>query len=444
MCYLPALLKIVVEKGGNIIDYNRTDILTARARFECSEGHEWETRIGRVLKENSWCRKCKAKKAGLNKVEFTLKDYHKKAKEYGGKFLSKKYVKSTHKYKWQCKNGHIFKATWGNVRHNKWCKQCQYLTIEQMNEYAEKRGGKCLSEKYVNIKTKLKWECKYGHQWEARASIINQNNWCPKCKDSMGETVCRKILEFLFKKPFPKKRPTWLKYKRNLELDCYNRELKIALEYNGAQHYNENTFFDNNLKERKEMDAFKVKKCAEKKIFLIVVPYTIKSNKLYTLIRNKCLPYLTRETPENIDICELEIKDPKTERLNELQKMAEEKGGTVISDRYINNTTKIKFCCKEGHEFKSTFSVVLSGSWCSKCAFNWFRNIGFEKSKEFAKENKGTLLSVDYDNAKKKLEWKCKNDHVFKRNIDNMKNRKNFCPECKDGIQKTNLLSLKF
>jgi len=312
-----------------------------------------------------------------------------------------------------------------------------------MNEYAEKRGGKCLSEKYVNIKTKLKWECKYGHQWEARASIINQNNWCPKCKDSMGETVCRKILEFLFKKPFPKKRPTWLKYKRNLELDCYNRELKIALEYNGAQHYNENTFFDNNLKERKEMDAFKVKKCAEKKIFLIVVPYTIKSNKLYTLIRNKCLPYLTRETPENIDICELEIKDPKTERLNELQKMAEEKGGVVLSDRYINNTTKMKFCCKEGHEFKSTFSIVQSGSWCSKCAFSWYRKLGYERATEFAKENEGKLLNKEYNNARKKLEWECKNGHIITRCLDSMRNRTFFCPKCKIGIKRAYLLNLK-
>jgi len=32
-----------------------------------------------------------------------------------------------------------------------------------MQQVAKKRGGKCLSEKYVNAKTKLEWECRKGH-----------------------------------------------------------------------------------------------------------------------------------------------------------------------------------------------------------------------------------------------------------------------------------------
>ena len=40
-------------------------------------------------------------------------------------------------------------------------------TIEEMQKLAEERGGKCLSKKYRNRYSKLTWQCKEGHQWDA-------------------------------------------------------------------------------------------------------------------------------------------------------------------------------------------------------------------------------------------------------------------------------------
>ena len=59
---------------------------------------------------------------------------------------------------------------------------------------------------------------------------------------SKGETECRKVLESIFGKPFPSSRPDFLRNPvtggiHNLELDCYNHELGLAVEYNGIQHY---------------------------------------------------------------------------------------------------------------------------------------------------------------------------------------------------------------
>ena len=56
------------------------------------------------------------------------------------------------------------------------------MTIAEMEETAEKRGGVCLSKIYVNAKTKLEWKCELGHVWEATPdSIRNKNSWCPIC-----------------------------------------------------------------------------------------------------------------------------------------------------------------------------------------------------------------------------------------------------------------------
>ncbi len=50
-----------------------------------------------------------------------------------------------------------------------------------MREIAKEQGGKCLSKKYLGNKTKLKWQCKLGHIWEAVPSSVKRGSWCPEC-----------------------------------------------------------------------------------------------------------------------------------------------------------------------------------------------------------------------------------------------------------------------
>jgi type VI secretion system secreted protein VgrG len=55
------------------------------------------------------------------------------------------------------------------------------LSIDQMHEVARQRGGRCLSEHYVNSVTKLHWECHRGHQWHARPGAVTKGHWCAAC-----------------------------------------------------------------------------------------------------------------------------------------------------------------------------------------------------------------------------------------------------------------------
>jgi hypothetical protein len=109
-------------------------------------------------------------------------------------------------------------------------------------------------------------------------------------KESKGEKECRRIMQKLFQKEFTRVRPDFLLNKatnRRLELDCYNEELKIALEYNGAhQHYND----------RDQINRDKMKKdlCKQNGVTLISVPYTVPFNELekyilYKLEKKNCL-----------------------------------------------------------------------------------------------------------------------------------------------------------
>jgi hypothetical protein len=116
-----------------------------------------------------------------------LKKMQEYAKAQGGECRSEKYYNAHTKYDFSCKKNHPFLMSYANVRAGHWCPKCQgkaKLTIEDMQELAARReeGGKCLSDKYVNNKTNLLWQCKEGHKWEATPSSVKGGSWCPDSK----------------------------------------------------------------------------------------------------------------------------------------------------------------------------------------------------------------------------------------------------------------------
>jgi predicted RecB family nuclease len=54
-------------------------------------------------------------------------------------------------------------------------------TIEDMQDMAKHRGGKCISKQYVDSVTKLKWRCKAEHEWDTAPRNIKNGSWCPWC-----------------------------------------------------------------------------------------------------------------------------------------------------------------------------------------------------------------------------------------------------------------------
>jgi len=106
-----------------------------------------------------------------------------------------------------------------------------------------------------------------------------------KNTSSKGEEECRRVLEAIFRKPFSKDRPNFLRNpvtggSFNLELDCYNPELRLAVEYNGVQHYKHVPYFHKNKEaflNQKYRDFIKRNMCKDNNIYLVEVPYFIKT-----------------------------------------------------------------------------------------------------------------------------------------------------------------------
>ena len=151
------------------------------------------------------------------------------------------------------------------------------------------------------IGKKGSWSSSYTYDWKKQPNRKGHRKGPPK--ESRGEAECRRVLHKHLKKPFPNCRPDFLRNpvtggRFNLELDCYNDLLKLAVEYNGAQHYKYIPYFHKNKEafiNQKYRDDMKRRICIENKINLIEVPNTIPVEKIesYLLEKLKLIGYLS-------------------------------------------------------------------------------------------------------------------------------------------------------
>lgn len=310
------------------------------------------------------------------------------------------------------------------------------LTIDDMQTFATKRGGKCLSDEYINSFSKLKWLCANGHVWEAKpGNVIRLGSWCPYCnKRNIRENICREILEMIFKKPFPKKKPSWLRNRNGnlMELDGYNEELSIAFEYHGEQHFHYSIFFhqgkDKTLSRRISDDTTKRNICRKNGVRLIEVSYELPTEGLYKNIIDQCHK-LGIKLPKHtsIDVRELNSKyhHKYIEKLNEF---AKKRGGKLLSNVYAGTEFKLKWRCKNMHIWEATpANIVHGGYWCPKCSGKSLLSI--EEMCKLAVARGGRCLSKAYTNNHQKLEWECKKGHQWEAKPNDIKSG-HWCPYC--------------
>jgi hypothetical protein len=169
------LHRIAAAHGGKCVSTTFLDRYS-KLKWQCKELHIWEAIPINIL-AGHWCPEC----AGIKKG--TLEEMQQIAQERGGKCLSPIYINSSEKMLWECKKLHRWEARPANIKKH-WCPECAGITkgtLEEMQQIAQERGGKCLSTTYINASTKMLWQCKRGHQWQATGGNIKAGKWCPGC-----------------------------------------------------------------------------------------------------------------------------------------------------------------------------------------------------------------------------------------------------------------------
>ena len=293
--------------GGKLLD--NYELSHSIYNWECANNHIFKNSFKNIKNRNDWCPICRAKERAAgnkNKFENLLKEKHPGS-------ICLNYINCRTKANFICEYGHNFAAMPTYVMDNHWChvcwKTCAKTIRNICNFLNEKHPGSICLEKSNKFNYKIK--CRNNHLFNSSFGKLKNGHWCKICNVGYGEKLCRKAFELLFNNNFPNVRPNFLKRKhtkRNLELDGFCEELKIAFEYQGEQHYKIIPGFRGNeitLKKQQERDAYKKQKCQEFNVKLIEIPQFTKNFKpehLKNYIIEKCFE-LNIDVPNiNIDM----------------------------------------------------------------------------------------------------------------------------------------------
>jgi hypothetical protein len=119
-----------------------------------------------------------------NKYKYTLEEVQLAAIANNGKCLSEFY--NPQEMTFVCKENHIWSVPPnGLLSNNHWCDVCahtkhQKYSLNDLNDIAIQKGGRCLSEKYDPYK--MIFLCKENHIWSTSPYSILRGGWCQKCQ----------------------------------------------------------------------------------------------------------------------------------------------------------------------------------------------------------------------------------------------------------------------
>jgi len=239
--------------------------------------HVWKTRWDNLQKK-IWCSKCAHENRTIKHEEIEALIESKNAI-----LLTKNCFSATQKVKVKClKDDYEWTTTWARINQNYWCPRCSGIekyTTERVREILKEKGGELLDGYINNVKQKISVKCNCGNVFSSALShIVNHNLWCQLC-DLSNST--QKRLYKIVKEFFPKSEIKfnyrgfgWLKTKksssRNMEIDIWIPEIKLAIEYDGEQHFKPVKFAKTMTDEQAEKAFQTTKRHDRKKTKLII------------------------------------------------------------------------------------------------------------------------------------------------------------------------------
>ena len=207
-------------------------------------------------------------------------------------------------------------------------------------------------------------------------------------------------------------------------MDGLCRQLNLAFEYQGIQHFKEVAFFRDSLNDIQTKDEAKRQECKQLGIKLVEIPYTVAesgANKLEQYIKKRISKYVLSK----ITIDYSKEKSALVNRINRLR--FNDSLVCVKIDRIVGGRVYVKMKCKNSHEWVAiSHSITHKGYGCPTCAG---QNRTIDDVKLIAIERGGRCLSKTYVNAICKMKWQCPMNHKWSASLNKVLCGR-WCPEC--------------
>jgi len=310
-------------------------------------------------------------------TRLSLSDIQNVARRYDGKCLSKEYTSNSIPLKWMCKRGHTWDSPYSNVNAGWWCSQCKKEDIklqhyEKFKGIVEAKGWTCLSEKFINWETKLKLECDNGHKLAMKPMGILHGYGCRQCIiDKQKQEELDRVKEIARKKGGRCLSGKYKSYQSVLTWQCAKGHKWTA--------------------------------------------------QARFITEGHWCKFCNRE-----EKCKDDLK--------QIARIAKEHGGKCLSEKHVNDKTKLIFQCSEGHIWKSFPQTIKRGHWCYKCntaiVHQRRRKHTAEELQKYAASRGGKMLSPVYGNYVKPLLWQCSEGHTWKASVYSVVGKGSWCRKC--------------
>ena len=106
--------------------------------------------------------------------------------------------------------------------------------------------------------------------------------------------------------------------------------------------------------------------------------------------------------------------DRKLETMQRLRAVASERGGEVLSPRFVGAHEPMRFRCGAGHEWRTAPTNVMSGSWCPHCVVSPYHpQYTIDDMRELAESYGGRCVSRRFRSTNDRLRWCCAQGHKW-------------------------------
>jgi hypothetical protein len=249
--------------------------------------------------------------------------------------------------------------------------------LARLRLVAEAHGGSCLSTFYIDNRTKLRWRCALKHEWEAIPFNVLRGHWCRICGNERQGRLKAHSIEMM-------------------------RRIAAA---RGGECVSQT--YKNNLTPLRW-------RCKYGHEWNAVPGSIVRSGKC----QGTWCPICAGKLPKDV-------------ALENLKRLAIERGGALVSSSYQDARTALRWRCAKGHEWQAVPDSVKRGTWCPVCGGSF--PLTLAKMQDFACYRGGQCLSTDYVNSKTHLRWKCAIGHEWTAKPDHIL-AGHWCPMCAGGI----------
>jgi len=251
--------------------------------------------------------------------------------------------------RFQCPNGHVWKARPNNILSGKGCPICWQPEMSERLRIPEKTIRQRLAEKgitligkYDGTQAKTTFQCEKGHVWETTPTAVLSRTGCPDCAGN--KTLTKDVINSRIAK----------------------RNITLIGEYHGAHA---STLFQ----------------CSEGHNWLA---------RPNNVLQGRNCPHCAQQFPLNKEIVNERIKHR----------------GVIMTGEYTTSVSKTSFRCSEGHTWEAPPGNVMAGTGCMVCAGTAPHTTETVNARI---AGRGTKLIDEYVNNHTKVRFECEEGHVW-------------------------------